>query len=90
MSDEKNVRVKTQTSSVKDQIKHCTLPPPPPPSPNGVLLKTDFHSRTSLDDSEISVIKTLKNKSNSKFVHLISANVVTIGNLPYQVLVEGF
>ena len=53
-------------------------------------IKPDFHLRSSLDASKIFVIEKQKNKSNPNFFELISNNVGSVGNLPHQVLVEGF
>ena len=50
----------------------------------------DFHWRISLDaGSEILVSENLKNKSNSKFLHLMSEIIVSSDNLPKEVLIEG-
>ena len=43
----------------------------------------------SLVAGEIFVSEHLKNKSNPKFLHLVSEIVVSAGHLPKQVLIEG-
>ena len=49
-------------------------------------IRPDFHSYILLATGAIFV----SNKSNPKFLHLISENVVPGGHLPKKVLVEGY